>query len=167
MRFLKLFPNVALGNFLVGGFAFGLLGCASLTANSAITDLLGGQVDMMFATATATSAHVDSGKLRTVAVTSAERSLALAGIPTIAETVPVFAVESWYGLYVPMGTAAEVINKLNAATRKAVQSEAFLKKIEQEGVTVSVGSPEDLEAYVKREEARWRKTVRENSIKSD
>jgi tripartite-type tricarboxylate transporter receptor subunit TctC len=136
-------------------------------AGPAITDLLGGQVDMMFATAAAASVHVDSGKLRAIAVTSAERSPALAGIPTIAETVPGYAVESWYGLYVPIGTAAEVINKLNAATRKAVQSEAFHKKIEQEGVTVSVGSPEDLEAYVKREEARWRKIVRENNIKPD
>jgi tripartite-type tricarboxylate transporter receptor subunit TctC len=136
-------------------------------AGPAITDLLGGQVDMMFATAAAASVHVDSGKLRAIAVTSAERTPALPGVPSVAETVPGYAVESWYGLYVPYGTPAEVIDKLNGAARKAVLSEAFHKKIEQEGLLVSVGSPEELDQYVKREEARWRKIVRDNNIKPD
>jgi tripartite-type tricarboxylate transporter receptor subunit TctC len=136
-------------------------------AGPALTDLLGGQVDMMFATAAAASVHLDSGKLRAIAVTSAERSPALKGVPALAETVPGYAVESWYGLYVPAGTPSEAIDKLNSAARKAVLTEAFHKKIEQEGLIVSVGSPEELDQYVKREEARWRKLVRENNIKPD
>jgi tripartite-type tricarboxylate transporter receptor subunit TctC len=136
-------------------------------AGPAITDLLGGQVDMMFATAAAASVHVDSGKLRALAVTSLERSPALNGVPTVAETVTGYAVESWYGLYVPAGTPADVIEKLNAAAKKAVQAEAFRKKIEQEGLVVSAGTPAELDAYVKREEARWSKIVRENNIKPD
>jgi tripartite-type tricarboxylate transporter receptor subunit TctC len=136
-------------------------------AGPAITDLIGGQVDMMFATAAAASVHIDNGKLRPLAVTSLERSPALNGVPTVAETVPGYAVESWYGLYVPAGTPSDVIDKLNAAAKKAVQAEAFRKRIEQEGLVVSAGSPAELEAYVKREEARWSKIVRENNIKPD
>lgn len=136
-------------------------------AGPAITDLLGGQVDMMFATSSAVASFVDSGKLRAVAVTSAERSAALQGVPTVAETVPGYAVESWYGLYAPAGTPADAIARLNAAARKAAQADEFRKKIEQEGLVVSAGSPEELDAYVKREEARWRKIVKENNVKAD
>jgi tripartite-type tricarboxylate transporter receptor subunit TctC len=136
-------------------------------AGPAITDLLGGQVDMMFATAAAAAVHIDNGKLRAIAVTSLERSPALTGVPTVADSVPGYAVESWYGLYVPAGTPSDVIERLNAAAKKAVQAEAFRKKIEQEGLVVSAGSPAELDAYVKREEARWSKIVRENNIKPD
>lgn len=136
-------------------------------AGPAITDLLGGQVDMMFATSSAAGALIDSGKLRALAVTTPERSSALNGVPTVAETLPNYAVESWYGLHAPAGTAPEVITKLNAAARKAAQADEFRKKIEQEGLVVSAGNPEELDAYVRREEARWRKIVKENNIKGD
>ena len=136
-------------------------------AGPAITDLLGGQVDMMFATSSAVGAFIDSGKLRAVAVTTPERSAALKGVPAVAETVPGYAVESWYGLYAPAGTPADVIAKLNAAAKKAAQADEFRKKIEQEGLVVSAGSPEELDQYVRREEIRWRKIVKENNVKVD
>ena len=136
-------------------------------AGPAITDLLGGQVDMMFATSSAVGAFIDSGKLRAVGVTTPDRSVALQGVPAIAETVTGYAVESWYGLYAPAGTPADVVAKLNAAAKKAAQADEFRKKIEQEGLVVSAGSPEELDAYVRREEARWRKIVKENNIKVD
>ena len=136
-------------------------------AGPAITDLLGGQVDMMFATSSAVGSFVDSGKLRAIAVTTPERSPALNGVPTVAETVPGYAVESWYGLYAPAGTPADAIAKLNAAARKAVTSDEFRKKVEQEGLMVTAGTPAELDAYVRREEARWRKIVRENNLKVD
>jgi tripartite-type tricarboxylate transporter receptor subunit TctC len=136
-------------------------------AGPAITDLLGGQVDMMFATASAVGAFVESGKLRALAVTTPERSPALKELPTVAQTVPGYGVESWYGLYAPAGTPPDAIAKLNAAAKKAAQAPEFRKKIEQEGLVVSAGSPEELEAYVKREEARWRKVVKENNVKAE
>lgn len=134
-------------------------------ASQAITDLLGGQVDMMFATVSAVSATVDNGRLRALAVTTPERSPALEGIPTVGETVPGYAVESWYGLYAPAGTPAEVIARLNSAANKAAQSPEFREKIEQEGLTISAAPPEELDAYVRREQARWRKVVEENNLK--
>jgi len=136
-------------------------------AGPALTDLLGGQVDMMFATSSAVGAFIDAGKLRALAVTSPERSAALKGVPTIAESVPGYAVESWYGLYAPAGTPVDVVAKLNAAAKKAAQSDEFRNKIEQEGLSVSAGAPEELDTYVKAEEIRWRKIVKENNIQPD
>ncbi len=136
-------------------------------AGPAITDLLGGQVDMIFGTAAAVSTFVDSGKLRAIAVTSSQPSPALKGVPTIAETVPGYAVESWYGLYAPKGTPADVIAKLTAAAKKAAHSPEFSTKIEQEGLSVVASDPAELDRYVKAEEARWKKIVKENNIKPD
>ena len=136
-------------------------------AGPAITDLLGGQVDMIFGTAAAVSTFVDSGKLRAIAVTTPQPSPAYKGVPTIAETVPGYAVESWYGLYAPAGTPPEVIAKLNAAAKKASQNPDFVKKVEHEGLVVTATDPAELDRYVKAEEARWKKIVKENNITSD
>lgn len=136
-------------------------------AGPAITDLLGGQVDMIFGTAAAVSNMVDSGKLRALAVTTTETSPAFKGVPTLSATVPGYAVESWYGLYAPAGTPADVIQKLNAAAKKAARNPEFSKKVEQEGLAVIASEPAELDRYVKAEEARWRKVVKENNIKVD
>lgn len=136
-------------------------------AGPAMTDLLGGQVDMMFATAAAVAQHIASGKLRAIAVTSPERSPVMKTIPTVAETVRGYAVESWYGLFAPAGTPDDVVMKLNNAVKQASQSSEFRRKMEPEGLVVSTGTPQELDAYVKREELRWKKIVKENNIKPD
>jgi len=139
-------------------------------AGPAITDVLGGQVDVMFATASAVGSFIESGKLRALAVTTATRSPTpnLAKIPTIAESgVPGYAADSWYGLYVPAGTPADVIARLNAAAKKAVQTDSFKKRVEGEGLVINGGSPQDFDKYAKGEEARWRKVVKENNITTD
>jgi tripartite-type tricarboxylate transporter receptor subunit TctC len=134
-------------------------------AGPALTDLLGGQVDVIFGTAAAVSQFVGSGKLRAIAVTGVQPSPAFKGVPTIAESLPGYAVESWYGLYAPAGTPAAVIDRLNAAARKAARSPEFARKVEQEGLVISAGDPAELDRYVRAEEARWRRIVRENGIK--
>lgn len=136
-------------------------------AGPAMTDLLGGQVDMFFGTAAAVSGMVDQGKLRAIAVTTPEPSPAFKGVPTVAATVPGYSVESWYGFFVPAGTPAPVIAKLNAAVKKAAHSPDFVKKVEQEGLVVTASEPAEFDRYVKAEEARWRKIVKENNIKAD
>ena len=133
-------------------------------ASNALTDLMGGQVDLMFATAAAVSSFVDSGKLRALAVTSPQPSPAFAGVPPVARAVPGYAVESWYGLYVPTGTPAEAIARLNAAARKATQAAEFVRKVEQEGLTVVASDPAELDRYVKAQEALWRRIVQENKL---
>jgi tripartite-type tricarboxylate transporter receptor subunit TctC len=136
-------------------------------AGPAMTDLLGGQVEMMFATAAAASPHIADGKLRALGVTTPQRAPAIKNVPAIAETVPGYAVESWYGLFVPAGTPPDVIAKLHDAAKKATETAAFRKMLEPEGLTVSAGAPAELDAYVRGETARWARIVKENNLKVD
>ena len=136
-------------------------------AGPAMTDLMGGQVEMFFGTAAAVAPFVERGQLRALAVTSAVPSAAFQGVPTIGSTVPGYAVESWYGLYAPAGTPKDVIDRLNAAGRKAARSPDFTRKVEQEGLNISAGDPAELDTYVRAEEARWARIVKENGIKAD
>jgi tripartite-type tricarboxylate transporter receptor subunit TctC len=137
-------------------------------AGPALTDLMGGQIDFVMATAASAGKLVESGRLRSIAVTSAKRSPVWAEIPTFAESgVPGYVAEVWYALFAPAGTSPEVVARLNAATRKAVQSDTFRKRVESEGLVSTVGTPEELAAYVRAEEARWRKVVQDGRITID
>jgi tripartite-type tricarboxylate transporter receptor subunit TctC len=136
-------------------------------AGPAMTDLMGGQVEMFFGTAAAVAPFVERGQLRAIAVTSAVPSAAFKGVPTIGSTVPGYAVESWYGLYAPAGTPKDVIDRLNTAGRKAARSPDFTRKVEQEGLNISAGDPAELDTYVRAEETRWARIVKENGIKAD
>lgn len=158
----------------LAGELFKTLGKVAMThiayrgAGPALTDLLGGQVDMMFATSSAVGQLLDGGKLRALGVTTAERSPAMKDIPSIAEAgLAGYVMESWYGLYVPAGTPPEAIARLNAAARKAANTELFRKKVEAEGLVISAGSPAELDLYVRGEEARWRKIIKDNHITAD
>jgi tripartite-type tricarboxylate transporter receptor subunit TctC len=133
----------------------------------AMTDVLGGRVDMTFGTAAGVAGFISNGKVRALGVTSPERSPSLAGVPAIAETVPDYRVESWYGIYAPAGTPPDVIAKLNAAIGNIAKSEDFRKRVEPEGLVISAGPPAELDDYVRAEEARWRRIVTENSIKPE
>jgi len=134
----------------------------------ALTDLLGGQIDMMFTTVASVAQYIKSNRLRALAVTSAQRSAAYPNLPTIAEAgVPGYAAESWYGIYVPAGTPAPIVARLNQSVHAAVKTEAFKSRIEEEGLMVSSGTPEELAKYVQAEEIRWAKVVKEAHIQVD
>lgn len=131
----------------------------------ALTDLLGGQIDMIFATSGSVGAFIDSGKLRALAVTSEQRSSAYPSVPTVAEAgVPGYATEGWYGFYAPAGTPQAIIDKLNAATRKAANSEAFKAKIVHEGMVVQTGTPAEFDNFVRAEIVRWSKFVKADIV---
>ena len=132
-------------------------------AAQALQDILGGNIDMMFPTSSAATSLVQAGQFRALGVTAAGTS-PMAGVPTIDASLPGYAVESWYGLYAPAGTPASVIAKFNAALNKVARSETFMKRVEPEGLTPTPGAPEELDRYVRGEEARWRKVVVENKI---
>lgn len=136
-------------------------------AGPAITDLLGGQVDLFFGTAAAVSNHLETGKLRAIAVTTPGASPSFKAVPAVADTVPGYTVESWYGLYAPAGTPKEVVQRLADAARAAARSPEFAKKVEQEGLVVSATDGAELDRYVKGEEQRWARIVRENGIKAE
>ena len=132
-----------------------------------ITDLIGGQIDVMFTTVASAAPLVESGQLRAIAVTSAERSPAFPQLPTVAEAVPGYAAESWYGLFAPAGTPREVIDRLNMSAASAVQSEAFRKLSVNEGLVTVALPPEALERYFRAEEERWRRVISEAGIKME
>jgi tripartite-type tricarboxylate transporter receptor subunit TctC len=139
-------------------------------AGPALTDVIGGQVDVMFATASAVGSLVDAGKLRALAVTTPTRSTtpSLAKLPTVAESgVPGYNASSWYGYFAPAGTPPDVINKLNASIKKGAQTPAFKSRVESEGLVIKTGSPEDFGKFVKAEEIRWRKVIKDANISPD
>jgi tripartite-type tricarboxylate transporter receptor subunit TctC len=137
-------------------------------AGPALTDLLGGQVDMMFATSTAVGTFLNSNRLRAIATTAPAGTITPSGMPTVADAgLPGYVVESWYGVYAPAGTSPDVIARLNAAVKLAVKTEAFQKRVLDEGMVVSAGPPDELDTYVRREQALWKKIVIENKITAD
>lgn len=131
----------------------------------ALTDLLGGQTDILFGTSGSVGAFIDSGKLRALAVTSATRSSAYPAVPTMVEAgVAGYVTEGWYGLHAPARTPPAVIERLNAAVRKATNTEFFKSKLVHEGMVVQTGAPAEYESYVRAEIARWSKLVKTNVI---
>jgi tripartite-type tricarboxylate transporter receptor subunit TctC len=135
-------------------------------AAPAITDLIGGQIDVMFTTVASAASLIESGQLRAIAVTSAERSPAFAQLPTVAEAgVPGYAAESWYGVFAPARTPADVIDRLNKSAAVAVQSDAFKRLGVNEGLAVIARPPEELDRYVRSEEQRWRRVIQDAGIK--
>ena len=135
-------------------------------AAPAITDLIGGQIQVIFTTVASAASLVEAGQLRAIAVTSAERSAAFPQLPTISEAgVPGYAAEAWYGLYAPAKTPPEIIDRLNRSAAKALQSEAFRRLSVNEGLVMVGGPPEELDRYFRAEQERWRKVIEAVGIK--
>jgi tripartite-type tricarboxylate transporter receptor subunit TctC len=134
-------------------------------AAPAITDLIGGQIQVMFTTVASCASLVESGQLRALAVTSAERSPAFPQLPAVAETVPGYAAESWYGVFAPAKTPPEIIAILNKSAAAAVQAESFKKLGVNEGLIMIAQPPDELGRYFQGEEERWRKLIDSAGIK--
>jgi tripartite-type tricarboxylate transporter receptor subunit TctC len=131
----------------------------------ALTDLLGGQIQMIFSTVPAAASYVRSGQLRALAVTSARRSAAYPDLPTVAEAgVTGYVVEGWYGLYAPTGTAPDVVNLLNASVAKAIGTGVFKTIETNEGLMFAPGTPEEFGRFVLEDAARWRNAVKDANI---
>ncbi|MGY2842842.1 MULTISPECIES: tripartite tricarboxylate transporter substrate binding protein [Bradyrhizobium] len=137
-------------------------------AAPAITDLLGGQIQVMFTTVASCASLVEAGQLRAIGVTSAERSPAFPQLPTVSEAgASGYVAESWYGLYVPANTPTDIIDRLNRSAAKAVQAEAFKKLSVNEGLVMVASPPAELDRYFAGEEARWRKVIKDAGIKAE
>jgi len=135
-------------------------------AAPAITDLLGGQIQVMFTTVASAASLIEGGQLRALAVTSAERSPAFPNVPTVAEAgVPGYAAESWYGLFAPAKTPREIVERLNKSAAAAVESEAFNRLGVNEGLVMVASPASELDRYFRGEEERWRKVIQDAGIK--
>jgi tripartite-type tricarboxylate transporter receptor subunit TctC len=134
----------------------------------AITDLIGGQIQVMFTTVASAASLIEGGQLRALAVTSAERSPAFPNLPTVSEAgVPGYDAEAWYGLFAPAKTPPEIIDRINKAAANAVKAEAFKKLSVNEGLMLVASPPAELDRYFREEEDRWRKVIHDAGIKAD
>jgi len=134
----------------------------------ALTDLLGGQVMMMFDNIPSALPHIKAGKLRALATTGAKRDPALPDLPTIAEAgVPGYESGVWFGLMVPAGTPKDIIAKINAEAVKATKSPEFVKRMTDMGYNVIGSTPEQMTEMLKVEVARWEPIVKASGAKAD
>jgi tripartite-type tricarboxylate transporter receptor subunit TctC len=134
----------------------------------ALTDLLGGQVQLMFDNLPSALPYIKAGKLRPLAVTSTTRAPALPDTPTVAESgVPGFEASSWFGLLAPAGTPRDVVIKINGEVAKWLDSPDAREKLAAQGANVASGSPEDFTKHIQAETAKWAKVVKDSGAKID
>jgi tripartite-type tricarboxylate transporter receptor subunit TctC len=155
------------GEVLAKRAGFQVLNVPYKGAAPAITDLLGGQTDYMFATPQGALAMVKGGKLRALAVTSAKRLPVMPEVPTVGESYKGFEAVDWKALVVPAGTPADIVKKLNAAVDKALAKPATISQLLAEGSTPVGGSAEKAAQYIKAEHARWGAAVREAGVRPE
>jgi tripartite-type tricarboxylate transporter receptor subunit TctC len=131
----------------------------------ATTDLVGGQVQMMFGPAVNTLPLAQAGNLRALAVTSAKRSVLAPNLPTVAESgLPGFDVVGWYGLAAPAGTARPTIARLNAAANNVLKSADLIAQFRLQGYEPVGGTPEEATTWIKAEVMRWTDVIREAGV---
>ncbi|MBV9236488.1 MAG: tripartite tricarboxylate transporter substrate binding protein [Xanthobacteraceae bacterium] len=128
-------------------------------AAPALTDLISGQVQLMFDNMPSSIEHIRAGKLRALAVTTAVRSPALPDVPTVAETVPGYEASAWFGMGAPKGTPPEIINKLNAEINAALADPNIQARLADLGGTVMAGTPADFGKVIADETEKWSKVV--------
>ena len=133
----------------------------------AITDLIGGQTQVMFATMPTVLPYVKTDKLKALAVIGSSRASSLPDVPTVAETLPGFDVSNWIGIFAPAGTPKPIISKLNAEIIKIMQQPAVQKRLETEGAKFKPMTPEAFGAFQKNEALKWSKTIKDAGIKPE
>ena len=132
----------------------------------AVTDLMGGQVQSMFDNTPSALPHVKSGKLRAIAVTSAQRMPLLPDVPTVAESgYPGFDVQSWFAISAPAGTPRPVVDRLNAALNKALGNADVRERMRDLAATPEPGTPEQCRAFAMSEIKRWHDVVQQSGAR--
>ncbi len=134
----------------------------------AMTDLMSGQVQLMFSSMVAIVPQIKAGKLRALAVTGTKRSALLPDVPTLVESgLPGYEAGSWYGLLAPAGTPAEIIQKLNQESAKGLSQASVRSALSNEGADVAGGTPEDFAKHIKVEHGRIGKMIADGRLKTN
>jgi tripartite-type tricarboxylate transporter receptor subunit TctC len=136
-------------------------------AGPAMNDVLGGQVQLILAGTPSVLAHIKSGKLNAMGVTSLKRSANAPEVPTIAESYPGFEVELVYALVAPAGTPKDVVSRLNQEVTKLLQDPEMRDKLAGQGFEVRTSTPEQLGNYIKSEITKWAPLVKESGVKPE
>jgi tripartite-type tricarboxylate transporter receptor subunit TctC len=131
----------------------------------ALTDMISGQVQVMFDNMPSSMSHIQAGKLRALAVTTAQRSPVLPDVPTVAETVPGYEASAWFGLGAPKGTPRAIIDKLNKEVNAAlVDPKVKTRLAELGGNTLLPGTPEDFGKVIAEETDKWAKVIKSAGV---
>jgi tripartite-type tricarboxylate transporter receptor subunit TctC len=133
----------------------------------ALTDLLGGQVQVLFATTPGTTEYVRTGKLRALAVTTASRAQVLPDLPTVGDFLPGYEASQWYGIGAPKSTPAEIVDKLNKEINAALADPGMKARFADIGGEALAGSPADFGRLIAEETEKWAKVVRAASLKPE
>jgi tripartite-type tricarboxylate transporter receptor subunit TctC len=134
----------------------------------AVTDLVAGQVDLMFDNMPSSIGHIKGGSLRALGVTTAKRSPALPDVPTISETgVAGFEATSWFGVFAPAGTPKPVVDKLSAEIAKMLQQPDVKAKLAEQGAEAVGNTPEAFGKFVQAEIDKWAKVIKAAGAKVD
>jgi tripartite-type tricarboxylate transporter receptor subunit TctC len=134
----------------------------------AVTDLVGGQVQVMFDNIPVSLQQVRAGKLRALAVTGPARSPVLPELPTVAEAaLPGYSITSWFGLYAPSGTSPQIIERLNREANKALATAQIRRRLTDQGIEPAGGTPGQFADFMRAELVKWGKIVRESGARVD
>ena len=134
----------------------------------ATVDLIGGHVDVLFASVPSILAHVRAGKVRALAVTSADRSPLVPDLPTAAQSgVPGYTFEAWFGVLAPAGTPADVIDALNTALNRILAMADVLEFLRSEGIEPTPSTPAEFGALIPKEIARWQQLAVQTGIRAE
>jgi tripartite-type tricarboxylate transporter receptor subunit TctC len=128
-------------------------------AGPALVDLMAGTVDVIFDNMPSSIGHIQGGKIRAIAVTTDQRNPGLPDVPTVAETVPGFEASAWFGIGVPKGTPADVVDKLNKAVNEGLKDPKLVARLAELGGTPMGGTPADFGKVMESEVAKWKKVV--------
>jgi tripartite-type tricarboxylate transporter receptor subunit TctC len=131
----------------------------------AIAEIIAGRVDMMFGNLVEVLPYIRSGAVRPIAFTSVPPSPVLPGLPTIAETLPNYRADNWFGIGAPAGTPQEIVDRLNRETNKIVKSPEFAAKLVALGFQPLGGSIEDMKQTIKRDRAKWKAVIEAQGIR--
>ena len=137
------------------------------TPDVSIADLIGGQISMVFASAITILPHVQSGRLRAIGVSSPQRSSFLPNLPAIAETLPGYDNDLWWGVFTAAKVPKATIDRLNAEIHKTMATDELKKRFAEFGAVAAPTTPEGFNAIVKSEIAKWSKVIREANIKAE
>jgi tripartite-type tricarboxylate transporter receptor subunit TctC len=128
-------------------------------AGPALTDLMGGQVDVIFDNLPSSVGHIKGGKIRALGVTSEQREPSLPQVPTVGETVPGYEATAWFGIGMPKNTPREFIDKINAEVNRALADPKMRERLAELGGKPIAGTPEDFGKTIVAETAKWEKVV--------
>jgi tripartite-type tricarboxylate transporter receptor subunit TctC len=133
----------------------------------AMVALVSGEISVLFPTLALSTPHIQSGRIRAIAVTTPQRIDEFPQLPTVGETVPGFEMLSWIGLLAPAGTPKAVIARLNEASAKVLAMPEVKKTFSVAGMTAAPGSPEEFRSFIEKEIAKWTKVTRAAKIEAD